>query len=220
MQNKYIIKMWLVSLNMQENEQLYSQKREGVLYVISSPSGGGKTSIINLIRKQHPNLKVSVSYTSRKMRENEQDGKDYFFVTDKKFKELIKQDFFIEYANVFGNFYGVPCGDISNSIKNGIDHIFSITYHGYTELLKRFPNNVVGIFILPESDEVLKQRLISRNTETEESIKIRLDRIREEIELSQMYDYAVVNDKLDVAADKVSCIITAEQLKCLRLIKG
>lgn len=194
--------------------------KKGVLYVVSSPSGGGKTSIVNAVRKKFPGLKVSVSYTSRPQRKNEVNGVDYFFVSKQEFAKLIEEDFFVEYAEVFGNFYGVPRLNIQSDIENGIDYIFSITYHGYIRLRELFHANVVGIFILPESEEALRSRLAGRKTETPEAINVRLSGLDYEISTACNYDYLVINDKLSVAVDKVSCIITSEKLKYSRLIKG
>lgn len=192
-------------------------KRRGILYVITSPSGGGKTSIINILKNSMDNLNVSVSYTSRPIRSGEQNGKDYFFISREEFIKSRDNNFFIEYAEVFGNFYGVPKENLENNISSGIDTIFAITYHGYNELKKLFPNDVVGIFILPKSEKDLKERLLARKTESKESIEIRLMQLEDEIQKAKEFSYFVINDDLQTAANKVSCIITAERLKYSRL---
>lgn len=195
-------------------------ERKGILFVLSAPSGGGKTSIITKVREQYGDIKVSISYTSRPKRDNEVNGKDYHFIERSEFTKLIDEGFFIETAEVFGNFYGIPKGDLSPDLEKGIDYIFAITYHGYEKLKEEFPDNVVGIFIAPESRKILEERLIKRNTESKESLNNRLKDLNAELELAKQYEYLVINDQLEKAVNKVSCIIEAEKLKYIRLKRG
>lgn len=186
----------------------------GNIFVISSPSGGGKTSIVNLLKKTNNNIYVSVSYTSRPRRENEIDGVDYFFISEDEFQELIKKNFFLEYTKTFNNFYGIPNKIFSENLDKGIDMIFILNDIGFKKLKSIFKDKVIGIFILPDSKENMIQRLKNRNSETTQTFKYRCEDINNQLKTVHDYDYFVINDILENAVNKVCSIMQAEKLRC------
>lgn len=182
----------------------------GNLFVLSGPSGVGKDAILERILKIVPNLVKSVSYTTRPKRPSEEDGKNYFFVDEKKFKEMIENGEFLEWAVVHGYLYGTPKKMVEDYIKRGMDVILKIDVQGGVNV-KKIYNEAKLIFVLPPDFNELKRRLISRETESLEDLNLRLRNAPLEISKISYYDYAIVNDNLDEAVDMVRCIIYAER---------
>ena len=185
---------------------------KGNVFVISAASGTGKTTLVSRLTAHNPNIRVSVSHTTRAPRENEQHGKHYYFTTREHFTELVGQGAFLEHAEVFGNLYGTSAAAVQEMCAQGLDVILEIDVQGAEQVRKALPE-AVSIFILPPSFEVLAQRLIGRGTDSEEVIQTRLSKARHEIEQSVLFDYVVVNDDLDRAEADLFHIIKAGRLK-------
>ena len=188
---------------------------KGILFIISSPSGGGKGTLIREILKNVPNVGYSVSYTTREMRPGEVHAKDYFFVSTKEFKEKVRANEFLEFATVHGNFYGTSIKQVENELENGRDIILEIDVQGAEIVLKKV-SEAVSIFILPPSYEVLRGRLIARQTESDEDLAVRLSNAKMEVENFSEFDYILINDEIEKATSDLQSIITAERLKCAR----
>lgn len=195
-----------------KEQKKVSLKREGMLFVISAPSGTGKTTICQKLLKKHDTLKLSVSYTTRPPRKGETNDIDYSFVTKKKFKSMIDKGEFAEWAMVYGNFYGTSLKRLKTLNKAGYDIILDIDTRGAMQLKNTY-DNAVYVFILPPSMQALKDRLISRKTETADIVKKRLDNAKKEISYYEKYDYIVVNDIVKDAYQELESIITATKAK-------
>ncbi|RMH00501.1 MAG: guanylate kinase [Deltaproteobacteria bacterium] len=187
-----------------------SSSSRGVLLVVSSPSGAGKTTLCRRLRGEFPNLAFSVSYTTRKPRSGEVDGKDYHFVDKDTFQEMIARDEFAEYAMVHGNLYGTSVAAIERALSAGRDVLFDVDYQGGEMLRKRFGEEVVLVFILPPSIAELERRLRARGTDDEATIARRLRVAREELRHYHEYDYLVMNDDLERAYDALRAIYVAQ----------
>ena len=185
---------------------------KGKLFVVSGPSGAGKGTICKEILDQERNIEMSVSMTTRSPRKGEIDKVHYHFVDRESFEKLIEEDGFMEYADVYGNFYGTPKRKVLEWINAGIDVILEIDVQGAMQIKKNYPEGVF-IFILPPSLTELKNRIKGRGSETEETMARRLGEALNEIRCIDKYDYRVINEELDVAIDRVRVIITAEQCK-------
>jgi guanylate kinase len=183
----------------------------GNIFVVSAPSGTGKTTICDRLIKNLSNLKMSISHTTRKPRIGERDGVDYFFVDKEVFEAMIKNDDFVEWAEVYGNFYGTSKKVINELLQSGNDILLDIDIQGAKNIKKVYPDSVL-IFILPPSLEELEKRLKQRKEEID-TIKMRLNKVKEEISQYKNYDYLVINDDVDKAVKEILCIITAEKLK-------
>ena len=193
------------------------EKKKGLLIVVSGPSGAGKDTICNRLKEQEKNIWISVSMTSREPRKNEEEGKDYFFITKEEFEEKIKNDEFLEYAVVHNNqYYGTPKTKIQEKLNSGKDVILVIDIQGALKI-KELIEDALFIFIVPPSMEELKKRLIERNTETKEKILERFKTAYNEINEIKKYNYVVVNDRVDKAVEKVKSIITAERCRVDRI---
>jgi guanylate kinase len=180
--------------------------KNGHLFIISAPSGAGKTTIIQKLLLHDASLSLSISHTTRKPRKGECDGKDYYFINHAQFEALIKREAFAEYANVFGNFYGTAKKTLQDPIEKGIDTILDIDWQGAKNIKKKFPTSI-SIFITPPSLNILEERLRNRKTDDEETILKRLSQAREDVEHAIFYDYVVENDALSQAIDDVHKII-------------
>lgn len=180
---------------------------EGKLIVFSAPSGTGKTAIKNALVKKDPTLVFSISATTRAKRDGEHDGKDYYFITEAEFKDHIEHNDFIEYDHHFGNYYGTLRMAVEPDLKVGSNVIMDIDVNGALTVKKNFPDQSVLIFIKPPSMEELKKRLMARGTETEETLKIRLARVAEEMDKAHFFDHVVINDTIDRAANEILEII-------------
>ncbi|MDG7057023.1 MAG: guanylate kinase [Wolbachia endosymbiont of Penenirmus auritus] len=188
-------------------------KSEGVLLVLSSPSGAGKTTILERLLERSTNLVRSVSMTTRKPRPGEINGKDYFFVTEEKFHELCEAGQMLEYAKVFENFYGIPRNFIEQNLSSGISVLLSIDWQRAFHLFKLMRKKVVSVFIFPPSMEELRLRLQKRNTDSASEIERRLAEAQKEISKSDKYDYVIINDDIDKSVEEISSILNKERLK-------
>lgn len=187
--------------------------RRGLLLILSSPSGAGKTTIARKLLESHHNLQMSVSVTTRDMRPGEVDGKDYHFVDRATFDRLEDDDAFLEYAEVFGNCYGTPRSDIMEGLDKGRDFLFDVDWQGAQQLYQRAGADVVRIFLLPPAIDILENRLRSRGTDSEDVITKRMDRARAEISHWDGYDYVVINDDIEACFEKVRTILDAERMR-------
>jgi len=192
------------------------QANRGILIVISGPSGAGKGTICKALLEKHDNIYISVSATTRAPRVGEVEGINYYFLTKEAFEEKVNNNGFLEYANVHGNFYGTPKVNVEKMLDEGKDVILEIDIQGALQVKENFKEGVF-IFILPPSMEELKQRIIKRGSETEESLMTRFKNAYKEINYVSKYNYAVVNDKLEVAVSKVEAIIVAEKCRVDRI---
>lgn len=191
--------------------------RRGLMFILSSPSGAGKTTIARrLLREESTELKMSVSVTTRPMRPGEVEGQDYFFVDRRTFDQMVEDDEFLEYAEVFGNCYGTPRAQVRERLKRGEDFLFDIDWQGTQQLYQRAQGDVVRVFLLPPSIEALEQRLRGRGTDSDEVIRSRMDRARAEISHWDAYDYVVINDDIEQCYLKVRQILEAERMRRLR----
>jgi guanylate kinase len=193
--------------------------REGVLYVISAPSGAGKTSLCKEIIDIFPNLRHSVSYTTRPPRTGEEHGRDYFFVGQEEFSRMVAAGEFAEWAEVHGNFYGTSLATLKESRSQGIDLILDIDCQGARQLKGRFEGGVY-IFILPPSFEELRRRLDNRSSDAPEVIERRMNNAAGEIREARWYDYIIVNDRFSEAVEQLKSVLIAEQCRTGRLIGG
>lgn len=188
------------------------KKRLGKLIVLSGPSGVGKDTIIKKLLKVNDKLKVSISATTRPPRIGEVDGESYFFVTEKKFKEMIEKKQILEYAKYCGNYYGTPCEAVENALNDGYNVILEIEIVGFEQIKKVNPE-IVGIFILPPSIDELKKRIIERNLDDIHDINKRLAEAENEIKYSKNYDFVVTNDNIDDCVSKINEIISNDSEK-------
>ena len=190
----------------------------GCLFIISAPSGAGKTSLVKALLKKDAQLKLSVSFTSRPRRSLEVDGHDYHFVSEETFKTLQAQNEFLESAEIYGNFYGTSKQWIHETIAAGQDILLEIDGQGARQV-RNFFSQAVSIFVLPPSGEVLKQRLISRDQDDADVIQKRLHAMHEEVSHINEFDYVIINDELETALNCLASIINAERLKSVRQIE-
>jgi guanylate kinase len=188
-------------------------KRRGLMFVLSSPSGAGKTTISRMLLSSDPAIKLSVSVTTRPPRPGEIDGVHYHFVDNAGFDRMVAEDDFYEWAHVFGHRYGTPKGHIRSGLKDGQDCLFDIDWQGTQQLIQKDKQDVVAVFILPPSIEELRRRLEGRAQDSEAVIDARMDRARAEISHWDAYDYVVINDEVDTCFAKVSEILHAERMK-------
>ena len=189
------------------------KNRKGLMLVLSSPSGAGKTSICKEILKKIKELKLSISYTTRPKRKSEVDGMDYFFVSEKKFKELQAKDFFIENAKVFDHLYGTPKNFVEKNLLKGVDVLFDIDWQGAQKLSNFSKTDIVSVFILPPSNMILKERLKKRNEDSLEIVNKRMSKAKSEISHWIEYDYVLINEDLVTCTNEVVTILKAERKK-------
>ncbi|RJP56968.1 MAG: guanylate kinase [Deltaproteobacteria bacterium] len=196
--------------------------KEGLLFIISAPSGAGKTSLCKEVVKFFPNLYHSVSYTTRLPRPGEKDGEDYLFVSKDKFQEMIDDRSFVEWAEIHGNRYGTTIDSLKEYRHKGIDIILDIDGQGGRQLKNEYPDGIY-VFILPPSRKDLEERLRLRSTDSDEDIEKRLKNAKEELQYIYQYDYIVVNNDLEEAVSALKSIIIAEKCRrdrVLPLVKG
>ena len=188
-------------------------KKEGVLLVISSPSGTGKTTICKKLLEYDKNIHLSVSVTTRKKRKNEVEGIDYYFRSKKDFLNLKSQNSFIENAFVFENYYGTLKSEVLEQLENGVDVLIDIDWQGTRQITQAMKGNLIKIFLLPPSIDELKKRLSKRNSDSIKEINFRMSQALKEIKHFDEYDYVLVNDNLDNTFQKIIKILEVERLK-------
>jgi guanylate kinase len=188
-------------------------KRRGVLFVLSSPSGAGKSTIARRLLASDEQIRMSVSATTRPIRHGEIDGKDYHFVDLERFRAMVAAGDFLEWAHVFGHRYGSPRGPVEKMLNSGLDVLFDIDWQGAQQLYQNWGGDVVRVFILPPSMDELDRRLRTRGTDSDTVISARMDRAAAEISHWDGYDYVLVNDDVDACFEEVRQILDAERLK-------
>ncbi len=193
-------------------------KTKGELFIISAPSGSGKSTLIKMLLEEVNNLEYSISYTTREPRAGEVNGKDYFFVSEKEFEEMIKDNEFIEYARVFDKFYyGTAKNQVYSRLEKGIDVIMDIDVQGAYQIMQKGNVDFTSIFIIPPSIEELKRRLVERGRDSVEEIEKRLITARDEIKYLRHFDFVVVNDILEDALKSLKSIVVSERHRVLRI---
>jgi len=191
---------------------LKKASKKGSIIVISAPSGAGKSSICNALTGSDSGMVNSVSCTTRAPRDGERDGADYFFIGESEFKRMIKGKKFAEWAKVHGNYYGTPKSFLEKTVKAGKDVLLDIDVQGGISIKKQYADACM-IFIMTPDLKTLKQRLIARNKDSRQTIKMRLENARKELTYLKKYEYLVINDKLDEAVDEVRTIIKSQKYK-------
>ena len=192
-------------------------KEQGLLIVVSGPSGAGKSTLNQLLLKKRKNIVMSISDTTRKIRGQEVNGVDYNFISEEEFLDNIKNDKYLEYANVYtGTYYGTPASFVDEQLNKGIDVILEIDIEGARKVNEK-RKDAVFIFIMPPSMKILKERLVARKTESKEQVIERFKTAYKEINEVSKYNYVVVNDDLDEALDKMNSIITCEKCRVDRI---
>lgn len=191
-------------------------KKQGLLIVLSGPSGSGKNTVCDEVKKNNKNIWESISMTSRKPRKGEIDGKSYYFVTEEEFKKNIEDDNMLEYAKFAGNYYGTPKKNIQKHLDNGEDVILVIEIQGALQIKQKI-SHALFVFLLPPSMKELKRRLIDRNTESSSKVMERFERAYKEINELSKYNYVIVNDNVKDAAKKLESIILAERCRVDRI---
>jgi guanylate kinase len=189
-----------------------SEGRRGLLFVVSAPSGTGKTTVVERLVQVVPDLAMSRSFTSRPMRAGETDGVDYNFITRGRFESMVAADAFLEWADVFGNLYGTCAADAEQELSGGRDLVLVIDVQGARQVRSRRASTI-GIFVLPPAFAALEQRLRGRSKDPEAAIRRRLATAREEIAAVGEYDYVVVNDELEACVDRIRAIVLAERAR-------
>lgn len=187
-------------------------KIPGTLYIISAPSGGGKTSLVNALLESVSNLEVSISYTTRAPRPGEKEAVDYHFVDETQFKQLKKEQAFLEYATVFGHYYGTSVAWVTKKIEAGIDIILEIDWQGAQQIREKMPESI-GIFIIPPSWEVLEKRLRLRAQDEQTVIKKRMADAKAELEHFDEYDYLILNENFSNALADLNAILRVRRLR-------
>lgn len=196
--------------------QTNTLKRRGLLFILSSPSGAGKTTLSRMLLTADAEIDLSVSATTRPPRPGEEDGRHYHFVSDDEFDAMIEADDFYEWARVFGHRYGTPKGAIREALKQGRDFLFDIDWQGTQQLYQKDQQDVVSVFILPPSLSELRRRLESRAQDAAEVIDARMERARAEISHWAEYDYVVINDDVAECFDRVREVLDAERMRRTR----
>ena len=184
----------------------------GSLYIISAPSGAGKTSLISQLIKQDPAIKVAISHTTRPMRDGEEDGKHYHFIKKDEFENKIEQKSFLEYAQVFGNYYGTSHQSINQQLESNHDVILEIDWQGAQQVRQLRPD-AISIFILPPSVQALEQRLYGRGQDSQSVIENRLQQAHEDMSHYQEFDYILINDDFDTAVKDLASIFICQRMK-------
>jgi guanylate kinase len=191
---------------------------EGVLYIVSAPSGAGKTSLVKALLKTDPAIRLSVSHTTRAPRPGETDGRDYHFVSRQRFEEMLAEGEFLEHAEVYGNFYGTSKGNIARDLNAGHDILLEIDWQGAEQVTRHFPQSA-SIFILPPSFGALRTRLAGRGQDSEEVIERRLAAAAHDVAHAEAFDYIIVNDDFDHALQDLVAITRSIRLEAARQLK-
>ncbi|MGB0718680.1 MAG: guanylate kinase [Alphaproteobacteria bacterium] len=200
------------------NSKLSSSSRRGLMLVISSPSGAGKSTLCRQLLAKDKRISLSVSVTTRAPREGEENGKDYFFISQSEFDKLLSSKKLLEYATVFKNSYGTPREYVEEQLHNGQDVLFDIDWQGATQMRQQMNNDLVSVFILPPSTDVLKKRLEDRDQDDLDVVQYRMSQSAEEMSHWAEYDYVIINDDLNQAQNELDAILAAERLKRERQI--
>ncbi len=187
--------------------------RRGLMLVLSSPSGAGKSTISRALLEKHPDLTMSVSATTRPMRPGEVEGKDYFFIETEKFESMVAEGEFLEHAKVFDNYYGTPRGPVEAALKGGKDVLFDVDWQGTQQLRQNARDDLASIFILPPSVEELERRLYARAQDPADVVQRRMAKATSEMSHWAEYDYIIVNEDIPVSVSEVEAILAAERLK-------
>ena len=187
----------------------------GILFVVSSPSGGGKGTLIQRVLGRLPNLSYSVSYTTRKPRNGEVHGREYFFVSREEFSQMVEKNDFLEWATVHSHLYGTSRSQVAHDVSLGRDIVLEVDVQGAASI-RNLINDAVSVFILPPSLEVLRKRLIARGTDSDAELGVRLRNAPEELKAYKTFDYVIINDDVEQAAAKLMAIIEAERLRLSR----
>lgn len=196
-----------------------SLRSKGLMLVLSSPSGAGKSSLAKKLIAAEDNIELSVSVTSRELRAGEINGKDYYFVSAEKFSEMIENNEFLEYAEVFGNKYGTLNSKVNDALSQVKDIVFDVDWQGANSLKKLRPEDIVSVYILPPSLKELRHRLEKRARDSEQVIENRMNKAASELTHFNEYDYVILNDDFDEAFKKLQNILHAERLKLSRQVK-
>jgi guanylate kinase len=199
-------------LSNSDNSKIHISRR-GLMLVLSSPSGAGKSTISRALLEKHPDLAMSVSATTRPMRPGETDGKDYFFIDTAKFEEMVEQGEFLEHARVFDNYYGTPRGPVEAALKSGKDVLFDVDWQGTQQLRQNARDDLASIFILPPSVDELERRLYARAQDPEDVVKRRMAKATSEMSHWAEYDYIIINEDLPQSVAEAEAILAAERLK-------
>ncbi|NLG25890.1 MAG: guanylate kinase [Clostridiales bacterium] len=189
--------------------------RKGLLFTVSGPSGVGKGTICKALLARMPELKLSVSCTTRPPRSIEREGLDYFFIGEAQFDEMVASGGFLEHAGVYGKRYGTPRGYVESMLSAGHDVLLEIEMQGSMQVMRMMPETI-SVFVLPPSFSELKRRLLARSTEGEEQVRLRLSNGAKEMQLAEQYRYVLMNDNLEHAVDQLQSIICAERLRVPR----
>lgn len=206
-------------MSLQRNVEL---KRRGLMFILSSPSGAGKTTLSRRLLERykeaqpHESMVLSISVTTRPARPGEEHGKDYFFIADAAYQEMVKKGALLEYAQVFDYHYGTPSTFVREHIEKGVDVLFDIDWQGTHQLAERSRNDLVSLFILPPSMDELERRLRARAQDSDEVVSRRMSKAANEISHWQEYDYVLINQDLDETLEKIDTILKAERLKRVR----
>ena len=190
--------------------------RRGLMLIMSSPSGAGKTTISRMLLERDGHIRMSVSCTTRPPRPGEVDGQDYHFISQAQFDRMVENEEFLEWAIVFGHSYGTPKAQVKTGIKDGLDYLFDIDWQGTQQLYQKLERDVVRVFLLPPSIDELRRRLTGRGTDSGDVIAARMERARSEISHWDGYDYVVVNDDIEACFTKVQQILAAERMRRAR----
>ena len=190
--------------------------RRGLMFVLSSPSGAGKTTLSRMLLETDPNVIMSVSATTRRPRPSEHEGKDYYFVSTEDFGLMVNRSELLEHAKVFGHYYGTPKAPVDDALKSGRDVLFDIDWQGTQQLEQSAPTDLVRVFILPPSTMELERRLRARAQDSDEVVAGRMAKASEEMSHWAEYDYVIINNDIDSSFDQLKAILTAERLKRAR----
>lgn len=198
------------------SDDLQTIPRRGLMLVLSSPSGTGKTTLSRRLLEVEDNLEMSVSATTRTPRPGEVEGTDYFFMKEEQFQKTKDEGGFLEWAQVFDNFYGTPRKFVSDALVDGRDILFDIDWQGSAQLTKTMHGDIVTVFILPPSAAALEQRLRDRGQDPEEVVQRRMAGAKDEIKHYDEYDYIIINDDIDRSVEQLQAILKAERLRRVR----
>lgn len=203
-------------------QKAVEHKRRGLMFILSSPSGAGKTTLSRRLVEKYQSapvnesLVMSISVTTRPMRPGETHGKDYFFMSPAKYHDMVRQSQLLEYAEVFGNHYGTPAAFVNDHIAKGTDVLFDIDWQGTRQLAEKNRADLVSVFILPPSMQELERRLRERAQDSDEVVRKRMEKARAEISHWREYDYVLINQSLEETLEKIDTILRAERLKRVR----